>query len=194
MNAKKLGAIAVVLVCAGAFSQQPNSPFASMTINGAVGAPYPLSTNILTGTQAVFAIGAQFAQPYAIFQSPTLAVGSAAIPANNSFNIVDLPLNPFPALVIDGFTYPTLFSTNAAGVGGFTIAVPPTGTPPTGIPVGLTLALQGVVADPFSTVGATLTAATLCTVFQGPIVTPLNLSNNGQFTVNVAANPIPYYG
>src|SRR5262245_18572216 len=179
---RQSSAIAVALICSAVFSQQPNSGFASMTINGVVGPPYPIQTNIRTSTIAAFALSGASNQPYAILQTPLLGVGSAFFPANNSWNSFDLALNPLPALVIDGFANP-ISRTDGTGNGGFGIAVRTSGLPPNGVPLGMTLTRQAAVADPFSSLGVTLTAATRITVTQGPIITNLNLGNEGSYVL-----------
>jgi hypothetical protein len=102
-------------------------------------------------------------------------------------------LNPFPVIVIDGFKVPA-FSTDFSGNSSFAITLPPAGNPPNGVPLGLSLALQSLVADPFSSLGITLTAATQITVTQGPTITNLNVGDEGNYTLSTSAMPIPFYG
>src|SRR5262245_39118105 len=152
MKAKHLGALFVVLLCGAVLGQQPNTSSATMTISGTVPAPppnppFPLLALVPTNSITTFTLGGAPNQPYAIYQAIALSVGAASIPANNSVNSVDLLLNPFPTRPIDGFSNP-FFMTSSSGNGGFGIAVPPGGAAPYGVPVGGTLALQGVVADP----------------------------------------------
>lgn len=193
MNAKIITA-ALLLVTSGiAFSQQPNSGYAEMTLNGANGPPFPINTNIRTSLPVNFAFMGSTNQPYAVFQGAGLSPNAWSIPANNSQNKVDLSLNPFPHAIIDGFTNP-FFMTDFSGTHGFAIPVPPAGSPPNGIPLGFQLSVQALLADPFSSIGFTLTAATRVTVVQGPVITNTNLGDEGYFAVNVAANPIPFYG
>ena len=68
-------------------------------------------------------------------------------------SIVDLALTPTPVVAVDGFMNP-FFNTGPSGIGGFQVTVPPTGNPPNGVPVGLQLALQCLMGDPFNTPSA----------------------------------------
>jgi hypothetical protein len=76
----------------------------------------------------------------------------------------------------------------------FAIIVPPAGNPPSGIPLGYQRALQAVIADPYSSIDLTLTAATRITVIQGPTVTNLPLGDESTAVVSVPQMPIPFYG
>jgi hypothetical protein len=167
-----------------------------MEINSTPGPPFPILTNVRTSTSCPSLFGGASNQPYAVFQGANLSVGSMFLPASNSLNSVDLALSPFPVLVIDGFQYPQYFSTDFSGVGGFSVTIPPSGNPPNGVPIGLQLGLQAIVADPVSSLGVTLTAATRITVTQGPTITWLNTLTDDNFQVVTmpAGNPIPFYG
>lgn len=200
---KTAGALAL-LACA-AMTQQPNSGFASMTINGVDGAPFPILTNIRTSLPAGFAFSGATNQPYFVFQTGLApVVGSMIIPAivgGNQFNqSVDIPLSPFPVSVIDGFQN-AFFNTGPAATHGFSIQVPPAGNPPAGIPLGTQLTLQGAISDPFSSIGVTLTAATRITVTQGPTVVSLStgiggFGASGTSTISLTSFgfTLPFYG
>jgi hypothetical protein len=193
MRAQSKVALCLILLVAGAVAQQPNSGYATMAINGVFGPPYPNYVNLRTSLPAYFNFAGATNQPYVLFQTSAIQVGSYFLPASNSLNSVDLTLNPFPVIVIDGFQYPA-YSTNSSGNAFLQIDVPPAGNPPLGVPLGLQLALQALLADPFSSIGVTFTAATQITVTQGPTITTLGLGDEGNATVNVALNPIPFYG
>ena len=187
-NAK---AVVLSLLCAVAIgAQQPNVPGQHfMTINGIDGPPFPILNNpVRTALPALFTIWGAANQPYAIFQG-NLQAGSTIIV--NS--IVDLALTPFPVVAVDGFVNP-LFHTGAAGIGSLQVPVPPTGTPPSGIPTGLQLSLQCLMADPFNApFGVALTAATQITTVQGPTVQYYTLGNNTNTTITPGFS-IPFYG
>ena len=86
------------------------------------------------------------------------------------------------------------FNTGPSGVGGFQVTVPPTGTPPNGVPVGLQLALQCLMGDPFNQpFGVSLTAATKITTTQGPTIQYYNLGGDTNTTVTPGFQ-IPFYG
>jgi hypothetical protein len=188
MNAKTI--VALFLCTLVSVGQQPNTGNHSMTINGINGPPFPILTNnVRTNTLVTFQMGGASNQPYAVFQG-NLGVGSMFVVGG----IVDLALNPFPVLVIDGFQNPT-FRTDFSGVGGFSVQVPGVGTFPNGVPLGLQLTLQSLMGDPFnSPFGVALTAATKITVTQGPIVTFYSLGDESVQTINMATMPIPFYG
>ncbi len=181
---------ALVFVTAAALAQQPNSPAHSMTINGVDGPPYPITSNdIRTSTLTTFTILGASYQPYAIYQASTLSVGAATVAGCS----VDLALTPVPALVIDGFAE-AAFRTAGNGTGVFSLQIPDPGYAPNGVPLGLQLALQAVVADPTSSDGYSLTAATRITVVQGPTVPYLSLGDEYEQSVTFANMPLPFYG
>ena len=171
-------------------AQQSNTANHSMTINGVGGPPFPIVTNnVKSNLPANFQITGAANQPYAIFQG-NLGVGSLFVVGG----IVDLALNPFPVLVIDGFQNPT-FSTDTTGLGFFSVQVPGVGAPPTGVPLGFQVSLQALMGDPFNApFGVALTAATRITVVQGPIVTFLSLGNESSAPINMTTMPVPFYG
>lgn len=187
----KLAAFALILsLTATALAQQPNTATHSMTINGIDGPPFPINTTLKTSVVAQFSFQTASFQPYAVFQG-TLHQGSA----NFVGGIVDLFVtNPTPVLVIDGWANPA-FRTDLSGVGGFGVLVPNAGNPPNGVPIGLQIALQAVVGDPFnSPYGMSLTAATRIVVVQGPIITYYNLGDDGEQPASFPGMPIPFYG
>ena len=120
MNAN-VKTVVILLLCAVAIvAQQPNIAGQHfMTINGVDGPPFPIINNpIRTALPAAFTIWGAPNQPYAIFQG-NLQTGSTIVV--NS--IVDLALNPFPVVVVDGFVN-SFFNTGPTGVGGFNVTVP----------------------------------------------------------------------
>ena len=182
--------VAFVATAAMLAAQQPNAASHRMVINGIDGPAFPiLVNNVKTSTVAVFTITGVANQPYAIFQGP-LQTGAATVFGG----IVDLAMNPLPVKPIDGFLNPT-FTTGPTGIGILNVQVPPVGTLPTGVPLGYQIADQCVMGDPFnSPFGVALTAATLCTVIQGPIVTFFNLGNESSALISIPTMPIPFYG
>jgi hypothetical protein len=194
MNVKVKTFVLLPLIAFMAIAQQPNSGYADMTINGAVGPPFPILTNVRTSLPCSFNFTGATNQPYAVFQGAALQPGAAYIPASNSLNSVDLALSPFPVLVIDGFQYPQYFSTDFTGQAAFAINVPPAGNPPNGVPLGLQLSFQAVMGDPFSSIGVTLTAATRITVTQGPVITYYSLGDESSVAITNANMPLPFYG
>ena len=183
-------ALSVSAVCAQ--TPQPNSNFASMAINGVWGGPWPNLANVRTSLPAVFDMGGATNQPYLTLQTTTTAVGTYYLPANNSQNSVDLTFTPFPVIVLDGFKYPAIFNTGPTGQQTFGITVP------AAVPIGLSLALQTLILDPFSSIGATLTAATQVTVTQGPTILTVPFSpdnDEGLATITLPAGmTVPFYG
>jgi hypothetical protein len=181
----------LLVIALSAHAQQPNAGAHSMTINGIDGPPYPIATNdVRTSSIATFAMRAPANQPYAIYQSGALAIGTTTAFGGS----VDLALTPAPTLPIDGFANPA-YRTDATGNGGFGVQVPDAGVPPVGVPIGLQLALQAVVADPFSPYGLSNTAATRVTVVQGPIVTYYSLGDELEQHVSFPTTmQIPFYG
>ena len=98
-------------------------------------------------------------------------------------SIVDLALIPSPVVAVDGFVN-AFFNTGPSGIGGFNVTVPPTGTPPTGVPIGLQLSLQCLMGDPFNQpFGVALTAATKITTTQGPTIQYYNLGGDTNTTI-----------
>lgn len=181
--------VALLIVVATALgAQQPNTGSHSMTIDGVDGPPFPVLTSVRTSLPASFSFGTLANQPYALFQG-NLHAGQTTF-ANG---IVDLALSPFPVMLLDGFSDPQ-FHTDSSGSASFAVTVPSAGTPPNGVPLGLQLALQAVVGDPFNPAfGFSLTAATRITVTQGPIITYYSLGNSAEQVVNLSM-PIPFYG
>lgn len=181
-----------ILVQASAPAQQANGPLASMTIDGATG-PGPIAANVRTGTNAVFSLLGAAGAPVLIAQSATglLHPGWLA----TSGGIVDLPLAPPPAIVVDGSANPA-FVIGGGGVLTFVVMVPPAGPPPLGIPLWHKEALQAAILDPASPAGFRLTAATQATVVQGPFVFNLSLGSDGAAAIDVGAHgfSIPFYG
>jgi hypothetical protein len=179
-----------LLLAGAAAAQQPNSVYHRMTVNGVDGPPFPIvNATVLATGSAAFLIGGLPNQPYAIYQGP-LATGTATAVGG----IVDLALNPLPAKAVDGFSNP-MFTTGPTGVGSLAVQVPPPGTPPTGIPIGFTTAVQCVVADPFNAPwGVALTAASNVTVAGGSNVTFYSLGNESSQPFSLNSMPIPYYG
>jgi hypothetical protein len=186
-----LKTVAFLFLCTVAVvAQQPNTGSHSMTINGIDGPPFPIINNpVRTAAVATFAISGFPNQPYAIFQG-NLGTGTTFL----INGIVDLALNPFPVAVVDGFQNP-FFNTGPTGAGGFQVNVPPTGTPPTGVPVGLQLALQCLIGDPAnSPYAVSLTAATKIQTVQGPIIAYYTLGDDSSVVVSPAPMTIPFYG
>lgn len=181
---KSIAGLAVGFLSCAMLAQQPNSPVAAMTINGADGPPFPIAKDLRTNLPAAFSYSGFPNQPYAMFQAATIQPGAASAFGD----LVDLALTPFPALVFDGFVDPS-FRTDAAGTDGFSVVVPTT------LPVGTHVAVQTVMGDPSSPYGLSLTAATLVTVTQGPAVTILPFSDTGTSVVQVNLPfAVPFYG
>jgi hypothetical protein len=190
MNTNLKTVVILLLFAVAVVAQQPNIPGQHfMTINGVDGPPYPIVNNpVRTALPAAFSIWGAPNQPYAIFQG-NLQTGSTIVV--NS--IVDLALTPFPVVVVDGFVN-SFFNTGPTGIGGFNVTVPPTGTPPNGVPVGLQLTLQTLMGDPFNApFGVALTAATKITTTQGPTVNYYSLGDDSTTTVTPGFQ-IPFYG
>jgi len=177
----------VATVCV--IGQQPNSAVHSMTLNGLDGTPFPILQNVRTSLPVNFLFLTAPGQPYSVYQG-TLHPGAA----NAAGGIVDLNLTPFPAKPIDGWANPA-YRSDFSGNGYFTVTVPPVGSPPNGVPLGFQIAVQGVVGDPFNPAfGYSLTAATRCTVTQGPIITLYTLGDEFEQSVSFPTMPMPFYG
>jgi hypothetical protein len=190
MRLDRLLATIVLCSCVVA-AQQPNSANHRMTVNAVDGPPFPIvnNTSVKTNLPAVFSIAGVINMPYAIFQG-NLGTGTTIVVGG----IVDLALNPFPVLAVDGFANP-MFSTGPTGIGTLVVQVPGPGTPPTGVPIGFTIAVQCLMGDPFNAPwGVALTAASNITVTQGPTVTFFNLGNESSQPYSLTSMPIPYYG
>lgn len=189
MNAKVTCSILCLCLAAGLPGQQPNSANHSMTIDGVDGPPFPIFTNVRTSLPATFIWGGLPNQPYALFQG--------IVHAGSSFvlnGVVDLFLNPFPALILDGFQNPA-FHTDGTGAATFVVQVPNAGTPPNGVPLGLLLGEQSLIGDPFNApYGISLTAATRVAVTQGPIINYYSLGDDGFSSIDLSSMPIPFYG
>lgn len=185
MEFSKTVAAAVLVACA-AVAQQPNSGFASMQINGSDLGVYPILMNVRTSLPATFALAGSSNMPYSIYQtSGALAVGNTIIPALPNSSSVDIPLSPFPLKVVDRAL--------VAGADAFVVTVPPAGSAPNGIPLGTQLSLQTCMGDPFSSIGATLTAATRVTVTLGPTITYYS-GDDSAHQITTASMPLPFYG
>src|SRR5687767_12728918 len=147
----------ILLIGAVAFGQQPNLPWSSMTIDGAMGPPYPIQKNVRTSLTSTFTIGGLSNSAFAIFQS-----GNGQIQPNAAVffgDKYDMPLSPLPLLAINGFA--SGLTTGSSG--SFSCAV----TVPANTPIGLNVAFQTIIADSSSPFGCSLTAATRATVTQG---------------------------
>ena len=177
----------VFLISALALGQQPNTPAASMTVDGVSGPPYPIATSVRTNTTATVAVSGAAGAPFIIALSATgIAQPGAALTGGG---LVDLPLVPAPVIAVQA-------ALDASGTSQLSVLVPPPGTPPAGIPIGHQEALQGAVSDPLSPAGFTLTALTQVSVIQGPIVVNLALGSDGVASINLAPHgfSIPFYG
>jgi hypothetical protein len=189
MILKPASAILLLLITVAAYPQQPNSANHSMTIDGVDGPPFPIQTNVRTSAQATFIYGGLANQPFALWQG-TIHAGTALVDGGH----VDLLLSPPPVNILDGFQDPT-FRLDATGAGSFAVQVPNGGSPPNGVPLGLALGEQSIMGDPFnSPYGYSLTAATLVTVVQGPIVHDYSLGDESEQYVGFPNMPIPFYG
>lgn len=181
--------IVILLISAAAAAQQSNSAVHAMTINGIDGPPYPIATNdVRTNSTTVISLHGVSNQPYAICQAGALAVGVATVFGCS----VDIALTPPPAVPIDGFSDPA-YRTDLTGSSAIAVQVPGAG-PSTGIQLGLELALQAVIGDPFSPFGYSLTAATRVTVVQGPTVQYYSLGDEFEQPVSFANMALPFYG
>jgi hypothetical protein len=168
-------------------AQQPNSPVASMTIDAALGPPYPIAVSVATATTAVFALYGAAGAPFIIALSATGVTQPGSLPTPGG--IVDLPLSPPPTIALDGSANPQ-FVLDPSGAFNFGVAVP------AGIPLGHHEAAQAAIADASSPAGFTVTAATDVTVVQGPIVVQLSLGSDGVALIDLASYgmTIPFFG
>ena len=160
------------------FSQQPNTPLATLSVNGLAGPPFPITVPVASpGPLTVDMTGAPFS-PFALFYSP-LPPTPFGFPT--AFGIYDLDI-PSSILLPAG----ALLATDTGPTGTATalaLALPP------GLGGSLG-ALQGVVATP---PGPLLLTAAAGLVVPPPPPTPLSLSDNGSVA---AALPFsfPFYG
>ncbi len=186
MNSPSLVLCAVTL-CVLLPAQQPNSPFASLTVDGNAGPPNPVTINVRNNTTATIAIGGVPNSPFALYGSATglLTPGAATTPGG----IVDLPLAPLPFLAIDGFANPA-FTTGTSGVFTLPIAIPQT------VAVGFSAAQQCVVASAFTAGGFRLSAATREIVTQGPVTVNLSVGDDTSTAVSLVpfGFTVPFYG
>ncbi len=175
-----LGAFAEVLP-----AQQYNSFMASMMFNNQGGPPVPINpVNCPRGYPVVAAIqsGLQW-QPFIIGYSPTML----ALGAPWGTNIVDL--SPVGLqLPFNGLTNP-VFNTGASGLWITTFTVSATS------PVGGASCWQTAIANPASSVGVTLTAATRLVITQGITAQALSLGDDQSLNVSLTSFGInlPFY-
>jgi hypothetical protein len=73
-----------------ALAQQPNSPGASMKINGADGPPFPIAVDLGTSLPATFSYSGGPNQPFATYVGTALQPGAATVFGD----LVDLALSP----------------------------------------------------------------------------------------------------
>jgi hypothetical protein len=179
--------LGLALVAGVALAQQPNSQNATMTVIGSYGPPFPISANAPTNVPVAFSLSGLPGQTYAVYSAAALQPASATAYGGS----VDLALTPFPTILVNGIGQgaSTPYKLNASGQGGFAIFVPPS------VPIGTQAAVQGLIRNPASPFGYTLTAATLITVTQGPPGTVLPFNDAGTSTVQVNLPfAVPFYG
>lgn len=197
MRLHRLLSAATLLACA-TVAQQPNSGFASMTIGGIDGPPYPIAMNARTSTTVSFVMSGSTNALCVICSS---ANGNVQPNSATFFgDKCDLPLSPPLVVNLSGLTNPA-FTTDLSGVFAFSVNVPPAGAQPNGIPLGFTAAYQGAMVDFFSPFAWSLTAATRVTIVQGPTIVNMTTGigtygDSGQATVNLTtyAMTLPFYG
>lgn len=173
-------------------AQQPNTPFAGLTVDGVAGPQYPLTTGVRFNTAATIAVAGWPAARFLLALSATGHVqpGAAAF-FGDSF---DLPTQPAPVVWLDGFSGPGAgaFATDASGAFATTAFVPGA------TPVGTLFGLQAAAEDPTSPFGISLTAATEVVVTQGPTVTSLAFPASSDSAAVVDLAPygftVPFYG
>ncbi len=184
--------IAIGLLAAAVAAQQPNSPFASMKIDGNDGPTYPMNLSIRNNTTSTVSI---VGSPGARFLTCVSATGQLQVFSAPIFgDKLDLPFNPPVGLWLNGFSGP--------GVGTFQVGVLGTRDVPVFVPAGVTpgttFALQTAMDDASSPFGASLTAAALLTTTAGPTITALTFvggSDEGIATVNLPVGmSVPFYG
>jgi hypothetical protein len=197
MKLNRVMAAAWLLTCLS-LAQQPNSPNASMTVDGNDGAPFPIQINVRTNVASVFQMLGGTNCPFIIVASGNgnLVPGSAVYFGD----LYDLPQFPAYQVCLNGLQDPT-FRTDQTGVFAFQVVCPPVGTAPTGLPIGFKAAYQAAILDFFSIYGWSLTAATRVNVTQGPTVVNLQTGigyygNSGVVTVNMSTfgMVLPFYG
>jgi hypothetical protein len=167
-----------------AISQQPNTPTATLLVNGVNGPPFPIVTTIETNVPAMGLIQGNPNAPFAILQSATgmIQAGSGTFFGDK----LDLPLTPPPIVVASGFRSPG-FQTNHVGQASAFSTYPQSA-------LGSNVAHQVVLLDTSSPFGFSLTAATGATIVQGALTIPLTLGDEGMFNVNMAPLQLPFYG
>jgi len=176
-----------------AVAQQPNTYFATLTIDNNNTPPYPIACNVRTSTTSQVAVTGLAFQPLAIVKSGN---GNVSVHAATYFgNSFDLPVTPAYVLCVDGYTNQN-FRLDSTGTFSFPVAIPAQGTAPSGIPLNFHDAFQAVVANPTSAYGQTLTAATRITVTAGPQVTFLQLGDDGSQAIPLTFlnTQVPFYG
>jgi len=192
--------VALALVMSAALTQQPNTPFATMTINGTDLGVYPIQQSVRRNTTATILFqgaGATSAhplgQPFAMFQSATGQVQPGAMVVFG--DIVHIPVSPMPFTILDPTTNPALHTDPATGIFTLPIFVPGT------IPLNLNVAFQTAIFDPTSPAGVSLTAANRITIVAGPTVVNMTTGigtygDSYQATVNLQPfnMPLPFYG
>ena len=189
-----VSALLIVLICSvsPAQSGQPNSPQASLTIGGQGGPPYPIvNILILTGTDVSLDIGGGAFAPFLVAQTPSLS--ATGLPLLGGILNLEILADPTAlTIIMDGFSgAPATFATDFSGQFSQVIAVPGTQL------LNQQMAFQGVVQDPASPFGHTLTAASSIITVVGLTQINLPLGDDNCLFVATATQfgiNIPFYG
>jgi len=179
---------AVIFVALGAsLAQQPNTPNASMVVNGVSGPPYPITgVTLPVGLiQNVVVSSVATNAPFVLFGAPSLYANGWPVLGGE---LLDVNIGAGAFVLADGVANPAVFNT---GAGAFVanLLLPVTAT------IGTQTAFQCLVADPSAPSGARLTAATDTTVSPGLTVLTLATPNDGGVPVDFTAYgfTFPYY-
>ncbi len=182
----------LMVFTAAVTAQQPNTPFASMKIDGNDGPTYPMNLNVRNNTTSTLSI---VGSPGARFLTCVSATGQLQLFSAPIFgDKLDLPFNPPVGLFLNGFSGPGVgaFQVGILGVKDVPVFVP------AGVLPGVTFALQTAMDDASSPFGASLTSAALLTTTAGPTTTTLTFvggSDEGMATVSLPTGmSVPFYG
>jgi hypothetical protein len=177
--------VSLFLLCCTLPAQQPNSPGASLLINGTNGPPFPIANVLIQiGFPATLQIQGDPNTPVVLASAPQLMTPSTPFLGG----LVDLDTTNPAAISVpfNGFAWPQAgFVTD--GSGSFLVTFPSI----TVVQPNYQIAYQALVQNAASPFGMRLTAATSVVIFSGVTVVPLT---NLGFGNTVQVNTLTQYG
>ncbi len=181
--------VVMLLLAFTANAQQPNTPAASMTIDGVAGPPYPITGVPLTaGFEAVVDITGPVGAPFVVIMTPSLTTGGGTLVLGSQF--LDVDISPGYSVLMDGLANPGTFSIGASGT--FNTNYPVS----TAAVTGAQAATQAVLADPTNPgTFVALSAASQVSIIAPAAVVPISTPNNGGalFDLVPYGMTFPYY-